>query len=147
MTDITVRRTDFQAENRSWLLGPDGTRPGDNPSITLDVSKFTAGTHYPDGFIPSGTVLGKVTATGKYGPYDAAAVDGREVAAELLFSSLNVATGATIIGGAGLHKGEVDPVRLPFDSGTGALDADARLHLIGIRFSDAVTQIPIPEEA
>lgn len=131
MTDITVRRTDFQVEDRSWLLGPDGTGPGDNPTVTLDVSAFTAGTHYPNGYIPSGTVLGKITASGKYGPYNSAATDGTETAAELLFGSLTI-NGATVIAGAGVHKGEVDAARLPFQTGTGALDAAARtdLHLI-----------------
>ena len=68
MTDISVQSTSFQVENRSWLLGPHGTGPGENPSITLDVSGFTAGTHYPNGFIPSGTPLA-VTAAGLYIPY------------------------------------------------------------------------------
>lgn len=138
MTDITVRRTTFQAENRSWLLGPAGTEPGDNPAVTLDVSKFTAGTHYPNGFIPSGTVLGKITSGGKYGPYDPTASDGRQSAAEILFGSLTV-NGATVLAGAGVHKGEVDPSKLPFPSGTGSLDAAARQQLYLVRFSDAPT--------
>lgn len=146
MTDITVRRTGFQAENRSWLLGPDGTRPGDNPSITLDVSTFTAGTHYPNGFIPSGIVLGKITATGKYGPYNPALTNGQETAAELLFGSLSVPTGTTVLGGAGVHKGEVNPAKLPIASGAGSLDDAARLHLFRINFSDKATVIPVAEE-
>lgn len=141
MSDITVRRSTIQSENRSWLLGPDGAGPGDNPSIVLDVSAFTAGTHYPNGFIPSGTVLGKITATGLYGPYLASANDGREEAAEILFSSLTVRSGVTRVGGSGLHKGEVNPSKLPFSSGAGALDAAARQHLILVRFSDAATII------
>ncbi len=142
MSDITVRGGDFQVENRSWLLGPHGTDPGSNPSLTLLVSLFTAGTHYPNGFVPSGIVLGKVTASGVYGPYDPAAVDGREVAAELLFGSLPVRTGATRLAGAGFHHGSVNPARLPIQSGTGALTDAARLNLHGISFSDKVTVIP-----
>lgn len=69
MTDISVLTTNYQVEKRSWLLGTHGTGPGDNPSITLDVSAFTAGVHYPNGYIPSGTNLAKITATGLYGPY------------------------------------------------------------------------------
>ncbi len=68
MTSISVITTASQVENRSWLLGPHGTGPGDNPSITLDVSAFTAGTHYPNGYIPSGTPLVEISA-GVYGPY------------------------------------------------------------------------------
>lgn len=69
MTDISVASTAYQVDRRAWLLSPHGTGPGETLSITLDVSAFTAGTHYPDGYIPSGTPLGKITATGLYGPY------------------------------------------------------------------------------
>jgi hypothetical protein len=69
MTDIAVAWTDYEVEKRDWLLGPHGTGPGDNPSIVLDISAFTAGVHYPNGYIPSGTPLAKITATGLYGPY------------------------------------------------------------------------------
>lgn len=68
-TDISVSSTAFQVEKRSWLLSQHGTDPGTTPSITLDVSAFTAGTHYPNGYIPSGCPLSKITASGLYGPY------------------------------------------------------------------------------
>lgn len=57
----------FANEDHSWLasrLGFDTARPA-----TLDLSLFTEGTHYPNGFIPSGMGLGKVTGSGLYGPY------------------------------------------------------------------------------
>jgi hypothetical protein len=76
MTDISVSKTSFQVEKLSWLLDRGGFEA---ESITLDISSFTAGTHYQNGFIPSGTNLAKITATGLYGPYDDAAVDGRAV--------------------------------------------------------------------
>jgi hypothetical protein len=69
MTDISVSTSAYQVEKRSWLLSQHGTDPGTTPSITLDVSAFTAGVHYPNGYIPSGTNLAKITATGLYGPY------------------------------------------------------------------------------
>jgi hypothetical protein len=69
MTDISVSSASYQVDRRSWLLSPHGTDPGATPSITLDVSAFTAGVHYPNGYIPSGTPLGKITASGLYGPY------------------------------------------------------------------------------
>ncbi|GAA3877882.1 hypothetical protein GCM10022243_48230 [Saccharothrix violaceirubra] len=69
MTDISVRWNDYQVEKRDWLAGEHGTGPGDNPSVVLDVSLFTQNIHYPNGYIPSGTPLAKVTATGLYGPY------------------------------------------------------------------------------
>ncbi len=69
MTDISVHSTPFQVENRQWLLSPHGTDPGCTLSLTLDVSAFTAAVHYPNGYIPSGTPLAKITASGLYGPY------------------------------------------------------------------------------
>lgn len=54
-------------EDRRWL----GTRMGadQNRSITLDVSAFDAAHIAAKGYLPSGLVLAKITATGKYGPY------------------------------------------------------------------------------
>jgi hypothetical protein len=60
MTDISVSTTQYQAEDRSWLLSPHGTEPGTNPGITLDISGFTAETHFPNGYIASGEPLAKV---------------------------------------------------------------------------------------
>lgn len=65
--DISVRSTTFGVENRSWLGSAHGTEA--TRTVTLDVSAFTEATHFPDGYIPSGTVLGRITATGLYGPY------------------------------------------------------------------------------
>ena len=69
MTDITVASAAFQSENRNWLLGSHGTDPGSTINGTLDVSAFTAAIHYPNGYIPSGCPLARITATGLYGPY------------------------------------------------------------------------------
>jgi len=78
MTDISVSKSTYAVENLSWFLDEGGYEA---ESITLDISAFTAGTHYPKGFIPSGTAIGKITATGLYGPYDDTATDGRQVCA------------------------------------------------------------------
>lgn len=43
--------------------------------------------------IASGTVLGKITASGKYIPYVNTANDGSEVAAGILYNHLDAATG------------------------------------------------------
>jgi hypothetical protein len=134
MTDISVTTTASQVENRSWLLsGPEGVGPGWTPSVTLDISKFTAGTHYPNGYIPSGTALAKVTATGLYGPYDSTASDGREIVTGdrngLLFGSVPVRSGSTKVGGARVIHGVVDETKLPFQSGAGAVSATLKTAL------------------
>lgn len=123
MTNIAVRNTGaFVAENRSYIYADPGVWT--RGSITLDVSTFVQATHYPDGFIPSGTVLGKITASGKYGPYDNAAVDGREVAAGILWDSITV-TGTEEAAPIWL-TGFVKESKLPANSG---LDANAKTDL------------------
>lgn len=69
MTYIGVTTTSYQVDQKSWLLSPHGTDPGATPGITLDISAFTSSIHYPNGYIPSGTPLAKITASGYYGPY------------------------------------------------------------------------------
>lgn len=57
----------FGTGDPSWLDSTHGIY--ECRSINLDLSAFTENTHYPDGYIPSGTPLGEIAATGKYGPY------------------------------------------------------------------------------
>jgi hypothetical protein len=139
MTDISVLTTVSQVEKRSWLLSPHGTDPGTTPSVTLDPAKFTAGTHYPNGYVQSGIVVSKVTATGLWGPYDGTATDGREIVTSgrigILFGSLPIRTGSTRIGGAVVVQAFVDPAKLPIQSGAGSLTAAARTALPLIHFS------------
>lgn len=54
------------AEDRSWLASAHGTTA--TRTITLDISAFTEGTHFPNGFIPSGIVLAELSS-GLFGPY------------------------------------------------------------------------------
>lgn len=122
--DIRLTTEVSQVENRSWLGSRDGTDVTE--TVTLDVSKFTAGTHFPNGYIASGTVLGRITATGLYGPYDNAAADGREVAVGFLWNSTEVATGATRLGAPLQWRGVIKTNRLPANSG---LDAAAQTDL------------------
>ncbi|KKB99480.1 hypothetical protein WR43_09650 [Mycolicibacter arupensis] len=109
---------------------------GDVPQMTATgatVSTNTAGKagHYPNGYIPSGLVLGKISASGLYGPYDNNANDGRETAAGLLFSSVRAIDSATgnplaKVGGARFVHGLVNEARLPVSSG---IDAAAKADL------------------
>ncbi len=64
-----VKSTTYAVGDDTWLASAHGTDATE--SITLDVSAFTSGTHYPNGFFLSGLPLGKITASGKYGPYGA----------------------------------------------------------------------------
>lgn len=125
MTEIAVTTTGYQAEKRNWLLGPHGTDPGTNPGITLDASLFTAGTHYPNGYIPSGTVISPAG-----GPYS-----GSGAAAGILFSSVRVSSATAKIGGALVRHGFVKTTRLPFQSGAGSLGAGGAAALPLIDFT------------
>lgn len=114
-SDITVRSHAWQIDNRDWLIGQHGVDL--TPSVTLDISKFTKNTHYPNGFIRSGQPLGIVTATGLYGPYNDAASDGTEVCRGLLFSFVRAidefGTTLTKVGGARFIHGAVKESKLP----------------------------------
>jgi hypothetical protein len=113
MTDISVSTVSYQVEKRSWLLSEHGTRPGENPGITLEPALFTAGTHYPNGYLPSGTAISPAG-----GPYS-----GTGACAGLLFSSVRFPNGTTKVGGALVRMGVVKTGKLPFSSGTGSLGA------------------------
>jgi hypothetical protein len=125
--DISVRTTGpFAVEDRSWLGSAHGTTA--TRTITLDTSAFTEGTHYPNGYIASGTVLGRITATGLYGPYSNAAGDGREVARGYLFNSTPVTSGGPDVGAPLLEHGVVRTANLPTNHG---LDANGRTDMAG----------------
>lgn len=135
-TDISLQSTTFQVGNRTWHR----SREGNNyrPNVTLDISKFTAGTHYPNAYIPSGTVLGRVTATDLYGPYDDTASDGRQTATGILWGDVRAirenGTTAAKVGGAQLVRGDVSVAKLPFQTGAGAVDANGKADLPLIRW-------------
>lgn len=92
MTDIAVEKKTYLPSDRPWLLftatGPEGPVP--TTDGTLNFALFTANTHYPNGFIPSGVALGKVTTGGRIGPYDNAASDGRQTCIGFLYNSTPV---------------------------------------------------------
>lgn len=125
MTEIAVTSTGYQAEKRSWLLGPHGTEPGTNRGITIDASLFTAGTHFPNGYLPSGTAISPAG-----GPYS-----GTGACAGLLFSSLPIKSATAKVGGALVVHGFVNTQKLPFSSGAGSLGAGGAAALPNIVFT------------
>lgn len=145
MTDIAVYSTAFQAENLSWDLTP----TPDQALVlngTLDVSLFTAAQHYPNGFIPSGTILGIKTSGGKLGPYLDSLSNGLQTAVGILRASIRVTPvypgGGTagLVGAAYMVAfGAVSVSKLPFTSGTAAaggfIDANGQADLKNIYFA------------
>ncbi len=110
--DISPVTTSFTPTDNSWLASQHGT--DSTETITVDGAVgFTPATHFPNGVLPSGTALGKVTATGIYGLYDDAAVDGRTVLAGFLYGDVTIS--ATKKVGAALYThGKVRESKLPF---------------------------------
>lgn len=142
MTDISVSTWNYQAEKRSWLLGPHGTEPGATPGCTLDVSAFTQATHYPNGYLLSGIVLGRLTATGKLAPLLAANSDGSQTAVGILFGSVKIPNLLDLtvdVGAAILVHGFVDAAKLPIANnatGGGYITTAARTALNLIHFAN-----------
>ena len=135
-TDISLQSTTYQVGNRQWLLA----EPDVKLNVTLDISKFTAGTHFPNGYIPSGTVVGIVTASGLAGPYNDAASDGTQAAYGITYGDARVTrypsgTNATQVGiSCVVYDAVVSVAKLPFQSGTGSIDANGKADLKNIRW-------------
>lgn len=54
-----VKTETFGAGDQSWLGSDHGI--GNCRTALLDISAFTSGTHYPDGYIPSGLPVAEVS--------------------------------------------------------------------------------------
>lgn len=119
-------------EDQSWLGSKHGTDIAD--PITLDSSLFGS-TPFPAGIVKSGTVIAKVTATGKYGPYTSNLSNGQELPVGFLMTTVDLTGG--IFGqavsdspGALLWHGEIVAAKVPQGTGVstttpGALDTVA----------------------
>ncbi|WP_030997496.1 head decoration protein [Streptomyces sp. NRRL F-5630] len=125
--DLSLKVESFSQDRRDWLGSAHGT---DAPvSVTLDVAKFTKATHYPDGYLKSGIPLGKVTASGLYGPYDGAASDGRQTAVGFLFTAQDVdarRVASTKVVGSMLIHCFIREAKLPV-----TIDADGKADVAG----------------
>jgi hypothetical protein len=91
-------------EDRSWVAADPG--PWTRRPCTLDISAFSQATHYPDGYIKSGTAIAKLPS-GLYGPASDT-VDG------FLWDTMLVPTNGTTRIGAPLWEfGFVVTAKLP----------------------------------
>jgi hypothetical protein len=130
--DLSIVSEAIGQDDQRWLGSAHGTSAAD--SITLDASLFTAGTHYPNGYLPSGTVLAQNTSTLRYGPYVTSGSNGSGTAAGLLMTPVKIASGTATPSGAMLYHGEVVTAYLPFTSGGGSIDATGKGQLPLIKF-------------
>lgn len=132
--DLGLKTETFNpAEDHRWL----GSKHAANTAktITLDASAFDAISSFTDGVIPSGVVLGKITASGLYGPYDDGATDGREDAVGHLFTTVDTKEFTVDSPAALLWHGSVIVDNLPADHG---LDAAAAADLSQVHYTGDV---------
>jgi hypothetical protein len=115
--DLTPVSSQIGRDDQAWLGSARGTAQAQ--SIALVMASFTAGTHYPNGYIPSGTPLGKYTSganTGSYGPFTTGAADGTQNLAGFLLTPVaapRAGSTATVVNGALLDSGRVIVAKLP----------------------------------
>lgn len=132
-TDISVERYgSVLAEDRSWTIHEHGHDAPDHGNI--DWSLFTHA-NFENGLIKSGCILGRVTATGRVGPFDESASDGRNTAVGALFNIESIPADRTRKSAvAWLDHFICVPDRLPYQSGPGALTDNARADLALVIF-------------
>jgi hypothetical protein len=115
-----------------------GLTGGSSPSVSVTTATAGVTGHYPNGYIPSGCVIGQVSATGLFGPYDDSASDGREVAYGITFAPVQaVRQNGSVVEKAGtgaLVHGIVSASKLPFQTGPGSIDTNGKADLKNIRF-------------
>lgn len=136
--DLGSRKITWAGSDMTWIGSEEGTRS--NVSVTLDLSKFDFATVFTNLVIPSGVVLGKVTASGLYGPYNDSLSTGVEVAKGHLFTDVDVKSiveithSSTLTGSvlaAMLIRGVVIEAKLPTNHG---LDANGKTDLKFVQY-------------
>lgn len=136
MTDISVETINYQVDDRAWLLNEAVGQQA--PAFTLgqyayDFTLFTASTHYPNGFLPSGLCLAVVIATQRLGPYTPGASNGLQTAVGFNYNTAKVPTNLAVKNVPALVDcfAAISVSKLPAASG---LDSAARTTLALIKF-------------
>ncbi|RJO74165.1 head decoration protein [Nocardia panacis] len=116
-----------------------GLTGGTSPAASVANTTPGSNAHYPNGYIPSGTAIGIVTATGLAAPYNAGASDGSQTCYGITYGDCravrqNGTIAAKVGTGAVVNMAVVSLIRLPFQAGTGSIDAAAKTSLAQIRF-------------
>lgn len=101
-----LRTESIGGGDQSWLGSTHGI--GNCRTGTLDVSTFTAGTHYPNGFIPSGTALDCADEKALK-PY----VDGVDAKLGYLFTDQPVVASTDKLPAPVLRHGLINTTKLP----------------------------------
>lgn len=128
--DLGLKTETFGGDSQTWLDSAHGQDAATNVTIVPGATGgFTAGTHYPTGHLPSGTKLGKITASGKYGLYDDAATDGRQTLVGFLLTAQKIGNGDVVA--PLLRHGRVNEGALPFTiDAAGKADVAGRIDFV-----------------
>jgi hypothetical protein len=113
---LTQRSQTFLQADQTWLGSEHGTTNA--RSVTIVTASLTKATHYPNGFIPSGTPLAQYTAganQGKYTAYTSGGANGAGTLVGFLLDSVPVHYGAESVdvSGALLDHGRIVLAKLP----------------------------------
>ena len=138
-TDITVTRLGgVVAEDRSWTIHEHGHDAPDHGVI--DWTLFSDARFTDTGMIRSGCLLGRVTATGKVGPFDESATDGRQTAIGALFNTEKIPADTSQVSSVAWLDHFICRInRMPYGTtGIGALTEKARTDLSHVLFRGKV---------
>lgn len=105
----------YGAGDQSWLGSAHGIYNG--RTETIDISAFTAGTHYPNGYIPSGTPV--ALSAGLLVPYDKTegTVTGAGILAGFILTDQPIPAGSTADFAAPLlDHGRVKVSKVPYNN-------------------------------
>ncbi|HLU42806.1 MAG TPA: hypothetical protein VKZ55_10430 [Microthrixaceae bacterium] len=119
--DLTQTRVRYDDADYRWLGSQHGTEA--TRSVTIDVTELNASTHYPNGYLPSGTPLGVLNGSDLYGVYDGTDPD---TLTGFLLEPIKINPDSDTAAGALLEHGRVIEAFLPFE-----IDADGIADVAG----------------
>ncbi|WP_334152976.1 head decoration protein [Microbacterium sp.] len=120
-----MQTENFGDGDMTWLGSAHGLRNA--RTEVLDVSAFTAATHYPDGYIKSGTPVAIVD--NKVVPYDAASGAGAAILAGFLLTDQRV-VGTADFGVPVIDHGRVKTANLPVSGFTAPAAANNKTTIV-----------------
>jgi hypothetical protein len=124
--DLSLKTETFGQDDQSWLGSEHGT--SNAQTKTLKISTLTAGTHYPNGHLPSGVAVGIITATGKVGLYNNGAADGTQNFLGFTLTAQKIGTADVVV--PILSHGRVIEANLPFAVNAAAKTSNPRIEWV-----------------
>lgn len=112
---LSMRSVSYLQADQTWLGSALGTTNA--RSVTIATSTLTPGTHFPNGYIPSGTPLAQYTAggnTGKFTIYTSGGASGSGTLVGFLLDSVPIHVNSVDAIGALLDHGRIVLAKLPF---------------------------------